>query len=99
MIQPLSFLVSIGFHGTLSSLSLFLKGYYATGTLVTVVALCRLESGLGKPQIVDILKVDLKSTAERIKNVVRFINLCSLMEPLTNKIGSRTVSEFVPIKR
>jgi len=67
--------------------------------MVTLAAICRPSRGSRQPQIVDILKVDLQLKANRIKNVIRLVNLCSLIVPITSVIGSRTTSEFLPIRR
>jgi hypothetical protein len=78
---------------------LFVAGYYATGTVVTFVAICRPPSSGKTPELIDIGSLDLRLTASRIENVIRIINLSSLVTPLTKMIGSREVSEFVPIRR
>jgi hypothetical protein len=74
-------------------------GYYARGTQVTLVAICRPQPGSQKPRIVDIVTTDLKTKANRIKHIIRIINLCSLIIPLTKVVGFRHVAEFLPIHR
>jgi hypothetical protein len=66
---------------------------------VTLVAICRPIAPSETPQIVDIITVELRSKANRFKNAVRVINLCTLIVPLANTIGTRHVAEFVPIRR
>ena len=66
---------------------------------MTLVAICRPSPLSQKPQIVDLVTVDLKEKADRIKNAIRIINLCSLIEPLSTIIDYGPVAEFVPIHR
>jgi hypothetical protein len=62
--------------------------------MVTLTAICRPLPGSTEPRIVDILKVDLRKKANRAKNLVRLVNLCSLIIPITTVIGSRTATEL-----
>ena len=66
---------------------------------MTLVAICRLSQLSQKPQIVDLVTVDLKEKANRIKNAIRIINLCSLIEPLSAIIDSGPVAEFLLVHR
>jgi hypothetical protein len=73
-------------------------GYYARGTQVTLVAICRPQPASPNPQIVDIVTTNLNTKANRIKHVIRIINLCSLIKPLAEAVGPREVVEFRPIQ-
>jgi hypothetical protein len=90
---------SVSWLSVLFSKGSLCEGYYATGTLVALTALCRPLPNSRKPEIVDILKVDLRPKANRARNLVRLINLCSLIVPLTIIIGLRTNPEFRLIRR
>jgi hypothetical protein len=74
-------------------------GYYANGTEMTLVAICRPRYANRPPEIVDLIKVNLRKQIDRLNNLIRMINFCSLMAPLTTIIGSRNFEEFVPLRR
>jgi hypothetical protein len=66
---------------------------------MTLVAICRPRYPQQSPEIVDLTKADLRLKVNRVTNLIRMINLCSLIVPITTAIGVRTTAEFVPLRR
>jgi hypothetical protein len=65
---------------------------------MTLTAICRPHPGSQIPVLVDLHKADLGLRVDRIKNLIRMINLSSLMEPISAVIGIRT-AEFLKLER
>lgn len=95
---PMS-LVSCSVSFSLSFLNIFCTGYYVTGTMTILTAICCPVIGSRELGIVDLLQSDLWTKAGQIKNIVQLIYLCSLIMPITVAIGLCTTLEFIPIKK
>jgi len=61
---------------------------------MTLVAICRPRHPQRSPAIIDLTKIDLRLKADRLKNLIRMINLCSLIVPITTTIGMRATADF-----
>ena len=66
---------------------------------MTLVAICRPRYPHLSPEIVDLTKIDLRLQVNRLKHLIRMINLCSLIVPITTAIGMRTTIYFVTFRR
>jgi hypothetical protein len=75
------------------------SGYYARGATVTYVAIPRPKT-VGAPlDIVDLATSDLRYKLGRIKNIIRIMNLCLVIEVIARIIGERNSPEFRPLHR
>ncbi|KIM44388.1 hypothetical protein M413DRAFT_24899 [Hebeloma cylindrosporum] len=77
----------------------YVLGYHATGTVITLVAICRPRYPQQSPEIVTLGELDLRLKVNRLKHLIRMIKLCSLIVPITTAIGVPTAPEFVPLRR
>lgn len=74
-------------------------GYYANGSLVTFVAICRPLEGYDVPNVINIVNSNLALRKERVFHLRRIINLSIIIELLQEFIGFRETAEFIPIIR
>ncbi|CAI2164427.1 13524_t:CDS:2 [Funneliformis geosporum] len=77
----------------------YVMGYYAEGTNVTFVAICRPSSDSNKPQVINIASSNLRYRNERIINLRRMFNLALLLDSLKEIIGWRGAPELLPIEK
>lgn len=70
-------------------------GYYADETKVTFVAIVHTN---GETRRIDLESINLKRTVDRILNVRRLINICSILRQLANMIHQPT-PEFLFLQR
>ncbi|CAB4495461.1 unnamed protein product [Rhizophagus irregularis] len=77
----------------------YVLGYYTHGPQVTFVAICRPVGGYAIPDVVDIVQSNLKFRSERVRHLLRIINLSCIINALQPVIGRRGIPEFKPVYR
>ncbi|TFK70253.1 hypothetical protein BDN72DRAFT_958969 [Pluteus cervinus] len=75
----------------------YVLAYHAVGVNITIAAIVPQE---GQPhEVRDIITADLSSRRERIKNAIRMIKLCSILQGLQQEIGEpRDATMFLQIR-
>jgi hypothetical protein len=74
-------------------------GYYTHGPQVTFVAICRPVEAYAIPNVVDIVQSNLKLRSERVRHLLRMINLSCIINALQPVIGRRGIPEFKTVYR
>ncbi|GBB92862.1 hypothetical protein RclHR1_25710002 [Rhizophagus clarus] len=77
----------------------YVLGYYTHGPQVTLVAICRPVEGYALPDVVDIVQSNLKFRSERVRHLLRIINLSCIINALQPVIGRRGIPEFRSVYR
>ena len=77
-----------------------IAGYYATGSLLSYVAICQPPEERNVPYVVNIAScLDLDLKRDRVRNLRRIINLSKLIETIQEVIGIRETAELIPVIR
>lgn len=74
-----------------------ITGYYTHGLQVTFAAICRPIEGYVIPDVVDIVQSNLKFRRERVRHLLRMINLSCIINALQPVIGRCGLPEFKPV--
>jgi hypothetical protein len=74
-------------------------GYYAHGLQVTLTAICQPSEKYATPDVVDIVQSNLKFRRERVRHLLRMINLSCIINSLQPVIGRSGIPELKPIYR